>query len=126
MSNDDLIEKYNYNKEIMNAALDQGRANAIKDKKIKSYIYYSNNKDLIEAELDRRISDKEGVWCGGLDGYMTAEDAKVLLKAEIEEKKKSIKWLNDVDAHAVIVNWETDLKYLNGQLDILVQDYPVN
>jgi hypothetical protein len=124
MSNESLIEKYTFNKKMMDVALAQGRADAIHDKKVKSYTYYSNNKNMIATELDRRIRDKEGVWCGGLDIYMTAEDAKQMLKFELEEKEKSIRWLNAVEAHAVIVNWDTDIGFLKAQLWKLLEDYP--
>ena len=125
MTNDLLIECYVHNMKMMNTALDQGRANAVYDKKVKSYIYYSNNRDLLVYELNRRCIDKEGIWYGG-GIYMTAEDAKHILRIEIEQKEAQIKGLSDVDAHAIMVNWDTSMTYIREQLRSLEYDYPIN
>jgi hypothetical protein len=124
MTNKSLIEIHTFNNKMMDVALAQAQTNAIQGKKVKSYSYYSNNKNIIEAELDRRIRDKECIWYSGSDGYMTAEDAKQMLTRVLQEKINSIRYLTDVDANAIIINWDTDIKFVDTQLGNLLHDYP--
>ena len=124
MSNERLISERAYNRKMKSVALDQARANAIHDKKIKSYTYYHTNQVLIVSELLRRHTEREGIWATGLDDVMTAEDAKQKLRINIVEKKKSIRGLSEADANAIMVNWNESLKYLEGQLQTILEIYP--
>jgi hypothetical protein len=122
MSNERLIAERAYNRKMMSVALDQARANAIK--KNKSYTYYHTNQVLIANELLRRHTEREGIWTTGVDGVMTVEDAKQKLRIDIVEKKKSIRGLSEADANAIMVNWNESLKYLEGQLQAILEIYP--